>query len=494
MPSSSSSNNRIVENDYPAKKKARLLSTATKITAGNSSTLKKKCYSTPQWLLHNDDEVSDSPVTIFGSGDGGTSADGRVAFKIRQDHDKLQRLLVKHRFRTSKILSPHQAVSVYKDSCQMTNDDDNNNNKNEQDDANIRDGREFLLVCFGFHRKQEEIEKDYRLFVRDAYCIILFCQKIRKVFNFKSLKKKNDTSDEYVENVDKDIKILFNKIEHTCRQHMKKIQQNDDDDDDTVNVHGSISSCSSRSYAEERVDELIQLATNIKGRQHNFHRVEEWKKEYQRIYVSNSTLSNAYITLLQSTHEMYIKDIFFKFSKHEQSKYERITIYLSNDHANNEGRCHRSSDLFLFLPCLHTVVTKGPLQLVSDMIESFWSHVLRDGYFPTTRIKESLDSQLRQFFLSGIVATSITANNPIRDATKLPLPLKANFNPTYPLSIYLHGKAGVGTFFFIYHFGKCSTSFVRHMCVEEIIDISLIDIICLSRIGSLFLCFQARVH
>ena len=447
MPSSSSSSNRIIDNDCcPAKKKTRLLETT--ITAGNSSTLKKmNCYSTPQWLLHhNDGEMSDSPATLFGGGGGGgggSGDNGRGEFKVRQDHDKLQRLLFSHGFRTTKMLSPHQAVSIYKDSCQTMNDINDNN---EQYDAKIREGREFLLVCFGFHHKQEEIEKDYRLFVRDAYCIILFCQKMHQVFNFKS-SKKNDTSDD---SVDKDLKGLLNKIEQTC-QLMKKIQQNDNDDDDdndTVNVHvrGSISSYSSRSYAEERVDELIQLSTNIKGRQkHNSYRVEEWKKEYQRICVSNSTLSNAYITLLQSTHEMHIKDIFFKFSIQEQSKYERITIHLSNDDENNEGRC-RQSDLFLFLPSLHTVVTKGPLHLVSNMIESFWSHVLRNGYFPTTRIKKALDSQLRQFFLSGIVTTTITANNPIRNATNLPLPLKANFNPTHPLSIYLHGKAGTGTF------------------------------------------------
>lgn len=397
MPSSLS-NNRSDNDCQTTKKRVRL-----EYNTGNSgnSLLKNKLYST-QWLLDNN-EMSSAPTTLFGGGGGGNNGG---SFKIGHDHSKLQKLLNYHGFRTSKILSPREAVSVYKDSCRMMNGKKDNN---EFDDDSIRDGKEFLLVIFGLHPKQEEIENYYSLFVKDPYCITLFCQKIRQIYNFK-------TSEEEHSNVCDDLKRLLSEIERTC-QLMKTPQQND--------IYSS---------AEDRIDALIQLTINVKGSKHKFFRVEEWKKEYQRICVTNSTISNAYLTLLQTIHGMYIKDIFLKFSR-EESKYERITIYLKSDEEGSRP------GLFLLLPSLYTIVSSGPFDLVSKMIESFWSHVLRNGYFPTTRIKDALDSHLRRFFLSGIVTTA----NPLRNATNLPLSLKANFNPAYALSLYMFGKPGTGT-------------------------------------------------
>merc|ERR1712238_345013 len=127
-----------------------------------------------------------------------------------------------------------------------------NKDNNEFGDDNIRDGKEFLLVTFGLHPKQEEIEKYYSLFVKGPYCINLFCQKIRQIYNVKSSKEGHN-------NVCDDLKRLLNEIERTC-QLVKNTQQN--------NMYSS---------AEDRVDALIQLTIKVKGRKHKFVRVEEWK-------------------------------------------------------------------------------------------------------------------------------------------------------------------------------------------------------------------------
>jgi len=223
------------------------------------------------------------------------------------------------------------------------------------------------------------------------------------------------------------LQILIFQIEKTTNRLMRESSSSTK----TTTSKDHCGFFSSRS-AHEQVAALIKLATSTKGKRR--YRAEEWKKEYQRICVSNSTISNAYLFLLQSIHGICIQDILLKYNPKEP-KYERITIYFYDPAID-----YRKPSLFLFLPGLHTVLTKGPHELVSEMMESFWSHVLRNGYFPTTAIQQVLESQLRSFFVSGLVtATTGGSSN-----SYLPLPLKADFVPSSPLSIYIHGKAGVG--------------------------------------------------
>jgi hypothetical protein len=335
--------------------------------------------------------------------------------KIGQDPDKLRRLLDIHGLRTTKMLSPREAVSIYKDSCRTGHAD-------SDEDISLRDGKEFLLVAFGIHPQQEDIEKEYKTFTKNEYCILLFCQKIRQQYsNLQSLSSssKPPVENETTIDTNENVRRLFRQIEQTL-QFAKEFKTND------------ACGISSR-VAKEQVKTLIELAVKVKGRR--CYRKEEWRKEYQRICISNSTVSNAFIFLLQFAHGMCIKDIYFKFNRQEP-KYERITIYLY-DPAIDEGR---RPDFFVFLPGLDTVLTKGPHELVSEIIDSFWTCVIRNGYFPSTRLQGVLESKLRGFFLSGITATNTATAN----ANNLPIPLKANFLPTSPLSIYLHGKAGSG--------------------------------------------------
>mmetsp|Transcript_17032 Transcript_17032/g.25333 ORF Transcript_17032/g.25333 Transcript_17032/m.25333 type:complete len:80 (-) Transcript_17032:1741-1980(-) len=67
------------------------------------------------------------------------------------------------------------------------------------------------------------------------------------------------------------------------------------------------------------------------------------------------------------------------------------------------------------------------------MMESFWGHMLRFGYYSSASIKAELSPTLEKFFLSGVS----------KDLS-IPLQLNAHFDPSYPLSFFLHGAAGAG--------------------------------------------------
>jgi hypothetical protein len=411
----------------PETKKARLLKNTSsslqgrlpsKATAANTTdhVSRVEKYVCTRWFIndYNDSMSAKIPLTLSNTD---KDTERRQTTKIGQDLNKLRRLLDMHGLRTSKISSPREAVSIYKDSCRIQHADSEN-------DISARDGKGFLLVTFGIHLQQEDIEKDYEDGIRDAYCLFLFCKKIRQEYCDlqRSSSSSNPLKNETATDDDDDVQRLFCQIEKT-HQLVKSFTQKD--------------GCriSSR-FAEEQVNALIELAVNVKGKRS--YRKEEWRKEYQRICIYNSTISNAYMFLLQSNHGMCIKDIYLKLVRQEP-KYERITIYLY-DPAIDHGR---RPDLFLFLPGLNTIVTKGPRELVSDMVDSFWGSVIRNGYFPTSKLQRILESKLRCFFLSGLTGTNTLAGS----NNNLPFPLKANFSPTSPLSIYLHGKAGSGMFF-----------------------------------------------
>ena len=356
-----------------------------------------------RWLIRGseDDVLSKLPISLC---NGATT-------KIGQDLDRLRTLLNTHGLRTSTISSPRAAVSIYKESCRIDRSHDNSDV-----DASFRDGKEFLLITFGLHPQQEKIEQEYEAFAKKPYCVLLFCRKLLQEYSNLQQSSKEYTST----GADEDLQRLLGQIELTLRS-VHEYQHK---------TGGS--GISSRS-TQEKVNALIELAAAVRGKRR--YRKEEWRKEYQRISVSNSTISNAYMYLLQSYHGMCIKDVYLKFNK-QQPKYERITIYLYDPAID-----YRRPDLFLFLPGLRTMVTKGPEALVSEMIDSFWTFVIRKGYFPPLKLQRVLDGKLQHFFLAGITPSSPISNG------NLPLPLRANFVPTIPFSIYLHGKAGAGMVF-----------------------------------------------
>ena len=88
-------------------------------------------------------------------------------------------------------------------------------------------------------------------------------------------------------------------------------------------------------------------------------------------------------------------------------KYERITLHMKDPHA-----VEPSMQKMIFLPALTQVltskvrgnVTGHPLDsVVSDMIESTWDNLLRNGYYVDAARKESLGPELEKFYLSGLL-------------------------------------------------------------------------------------------
>jgi len=414
--------------DSASKGSATSLPGATK-DSREHSIRRNETLSTTRWLLIQDGDcdgdgddcwVARIPPSLF----------SKEQKAIGQDLDRLRALLDRHGLRTSRISSPREAVSIYKDSC--------SDDGNDPADGSLKDGREFLLIAFGLHPQQRDLEKYYKTCIKNAYCLLLFCKRLRQEYDALSKPKTQSLSGS--SNMTNDcrtadspgnekLQTLILEIETTTGRLFGETLTFTESTTKKDRCRG----VSSRS-AQEQATALIELASATKGNRR--YRAEEWKKEYQRICVSNSTISNAYLVLLQSTHKLCIKDILFKYNPKEP-KYERITIYLYDPSID-----YRKPNVFLFIPGLHTILTGGPHELVSAMIKSFWSHVLRNGYFPTNTIQKVLESRLRSFFESGLITATARGNN--NNNGYLSLPLKSCFVPSSPLSIYLHGKPGAG--------------------------------------------------
>jgi hypothetical protein len=273
----------------------------------------------------------------------------------RNNLGKLRKLMDDHGFRTSMIASPRAALSVCKDSCTLEEGDDDN------------EGKTFLVTTFGLHPDQMKMEHFYATSIKNVYCLMLFCKRLREACQ-GALK-------------DEQVARLVSENEQLCRA----LGSMTEDSKALEQAHALSSS------VPKRVANLIQLAAQAEPR----NRVEQLKHEYDRIALWNSTLSNALVSLFLKEHNCCIKDVFFKRS--HQPQYERITIYLYDPEIDHYKPPH-----FLFMPSVKTAVEKGPKAIVEEMIQSFWSHLLRHGYFVTGTMKEELNADLERFFLSGI--------------------------------------------------------------------------------------------
>jgi hypothetical protein len=275
--------------------------------------------------------------------------------KTRNNLGKLRDLVDAHGFRTSVVESPRPALSIYKDSFHINNEDD------------VK-GKTFLVTMFGLNPDQISMERFYSTSFKNVFCLMLFCDRLRK------------TCHEALQN-DKVAKLI-NEDEHLCRSLAAM-----NDSKALEEAHALSSS------VPERIASLIQLAVQAEPR----NRADQLQREYDRIALCNSTLSNAFATLFQKAHDCSIKDIYFKRS--HVAKYERITIYVYDSEIDM-----LKPPQFLFIPSLKTALEEGPESIVKEMMESFWSHLLRHGYFATPFIKTALDPDLEKFFLSGITS------------------------------------------------------------------------------------------
>jgi hypothetical protein len=298
--------------------------------------------------------------------------------KTGNDIARLRRVFDEQGFRTSIVSSPRQALSVYKDSCTI-------------DDK--QQGKDFLVLLVGLHPRQLTIERCYSV-IKDTYCLLLFCARLQvcsKALESEALAK------------------LVGDTESSCRAVANMSYQTALDETEHLSP-------------TERSAHIMQLVVHADPG----IRIEQLQHEYERILIRNSTLSNAFVQLFCNAHECCIKDVYFKQS--HVAKYERLTFYLYDPEIDL-----LRPNCFMFLPSLTIALTGGAEPLAKEMIDSFWVHLLRQGYFATSAIKAKLTPNLEKFFQCGIA----------KDLT-IPLQLNAHFTPAFPLSYYFYGAAGAG--------------------------------------------------
>jgi hypothetical protein len=279
--------------------------------------------------------------------------------KTRNDLTKVRKIMDAHGFRTSVIASPRAALSVYKDSCHL----------GDSIEEEILPGKTFLVTTFGLHPDQTEMERFYATSIKNVYCLLLFCKRLREAC-------RGALQNERVAKLVEENEQLCRTLGSMSNKDPKALEQ----------AHAL------SSLVPKRVAKLIQLTVQAEYR----NRVEQLEHEYERIALWNSTLSNALVTLFLKEHDLCIKDIFFKRSSH-QPQYERIAIYVYDPEID-----HCKPPHFLFMPSVKTAMEEGPEIIVEKMMDSFWSHLLRHGYFATATMKKNLDADLERFFLSGI--------------------------------------------------------------------------------------------
>lgn len=275
-----------------------------------------------------------------------------TATKTKNNVEKVKDLFDKHGFRTSVVTSPRSALSIYKDSCTL---------------PCPSEGKEFLLVMLGMHPSQNDMEHWYAKSVKKIYCLMLFCNLLRSLCPAAA------------QNFAVDALLIEN--ETLCRSLGASCVTPEEMNRASATV-------------SERVATLIQAVVHADGR----IRDAQLQHEFARLGYRNSTMSNAAMQLFLTFHGCTIKDVYFKTS--HLCKYERFTVYLYDPDIDE-----LKPPPFTFLPSLHCIIDNGLEALVEDMIESFWDHLLRHGYFATPSIRMELTPQLERYFCSGIAQT-----------------------------------------------------------------------------------------
>jgi hypothetical protein len=233
-------------------------------------------------------------------------------------------------------------------------------------------GKTWLVTMMGLHPDQEKLEHIYTTSIKNVYCLMLFCQRLREMCR-SALQESTIIAD------------LVSGCELQCRS-LGRMKPNDFTASQIIQHAQTLSSSVPRLVAT-----LIRNVVQAEPR----HRVEQLEREFARIQVWNSTLSNALMSLFSRKHQCNVKEIVFKQSP--QPQYDRITIFLHDPQQDT-----KKPPQFLFLPKLSTLLRDGPEALVEMMVLSFWAHLLRQGYFATQAMKDRLSMDLKAFFFSGI--------------------------------------------------------------------------------------------
>jgi len=388
-----------------------------------------------------------------------------VSFQSKsKDLSTFKELWTAHGFRTSMVTSPKPAVSVYLESCI------NPSGIDVSKSSDVIEGRNYLLYLLGMHPNQKDesdVEETYQSGIKSVYCLLQFCKKLRSV-------RESDMQDPRIVEILKDWETGLS----TCTNAVASPSFIDGNKAD-ADIHVT----NLRTFASNVPEILSNLISTLMTIDHSLHK-EQLIHEYDRIEYRNCTLANACLQRVMSCvndvdpsslgnaaatasnskknrGEWIFQQVYFKASPPGKylPKYERITIHL-NDPSSEGEEGVLASGQFIFLPSLTQVlrgaemmststsreittssstskklINAGVRSVVGKMVQTTWDTLLRHGYYVDEERKKHLGPLLEEFYESGLLGG--------RDAS-MPILLNAHFNPTYALSLYLHGTAGAG--------------------------------------------------
>ena len=314
------------------------------------------------------------------------SATHKSRGNIRNNLKKLQNLFNDHNFRTSIVASPREALSIYKDSC-ILSDSDLSNDKESQN------GKIFLLSMLGCHTNQAELEKLYSNSIKIVYWGVCFCHRIRQACP-KSFEKDNTYASK--------LSSLVKTLEDSYQLFIDIDERPSFNYDTILKELAKLQSITFPSTIAQIKALILKSDPRI--------RPEQLEKEYERIMVQNSTFTNARVQLFLNHHKSCIKDIFLKPSHLPQ--YERITVYLYDPNVDL-----LKPPPFTFIPSLSAALFSsssasssvnnnekgGPQKALAKLVmESFWNDLGRQGYFVSQYLRDQVSPELESFVLYGI--------------------------------------------------------------------------------------------
>ncbi|KAL3792161.1 hypothetical protein HJC23_009625 [Cyclotella cryptica] len=360
--------------------------------------------------------------------------------KTNDDISAFRQVWDAHGFRTSMVLSPRRAVSVYLDSCSRPTPGVVLPQGNEA-------GRTFLLTCIGMHPRQAILEKCYSD-IRSVYCLSLFVHRLRTV-------RPGDMDDGRV----RDILLPWE-------------EQRDKELSNAFRDAGGLDPTRIQRFSHSCSETLSQILAKLADIDHSL-RPDQLLREYDRITYENSTLANACWQRWldgkggrsddDKVHTFPLDQVYFQFSP--PGRYmpdrERITIQMKD---GNDDEASRGK--LILLPSLCQILrrddtSRHPLHaVVENMIQHTWDDLLRNGYYVDPSRREQLFDPLQKFYESGLLAGK---------DWNVPILLNAHFTPTYPLSLYLAGTAGAGKSSLVRNLFPAINAAISSHCDPELI-------------------------
>lgn len=310
----------------------------------------------------------------------------------RNDLNRLKTLFETNGFRTSLIMSPRHCVSIYRDSCVLSND--------ECCDLNLGflSGKSYLVTMLGLHPNQVEIENMYSFILKDLYCMTKFIDKTMECYSFEKLSHEvKNQINLFKEKRNQALEFPFDK----CKEAFIRI---------------------SSSLPEMLVCIMNSL---VECKDLNL-RLDQMQREYDQILFQNCSFTNALAQLFLSENYCTINKVYFKRS--DCPRYERFTIYLYDPEIDE-----LKPSSFSFVPSLTKAILEGPEAMCQEMISSFWQGLLEFGYYASPILKNKMTPSIFNYFMSGVTSDP-----------SLPLLLNSHFDPTFPLSFYFYADPGTG--------------------------------------------------